>query len=229
MQRRLVRKLDLTRALSKVEPNPSPKAHLEQYTITPKAAAEILYLAAYTYDDIVDKNVVDLGCGTGRLAIGSALLGANETVGVDIDGIATRRAFFNAERLGVNNGTQWLTADVNVVRGFFDTVLQNPPFGVQKRKADRIFLKKALEIGNHIYSLHHSSQENRKFVRKMEMSEQRLLPVSPSPFLKNFILEHGGEIRGVYTLMMETPYMFKFHKRRLYKYTADLYVIEQSA
>jgi len=82
MQKRLVRKLDLEIALSKIEPHPSPKAYLEQYTIPPEVAAELLYIAAYTYDDIIDKTIADLGCGTGRLAIGSALLGAKETIGV---------------------------------------------------------------------------------------------------------------------------------------------------
>lgn len=227
MQRRLVRKLDLVKALERVEPFLSPKAHLEQYTITPRAAAELLYLAAYTYDDIVDRNVIDLGCGTGRLAIGSALLGAKETVGLDIDGVAIEKAFFNAERLGVDNRIQWLTADLNAVRGSFDTVLQNPPFGVQKRKADRIFLKKALEIGNRVYSLHNSSRENREFIKKRGMSEPRLLPAFPAPFLRDFIPKHGGEIRGVYTLLMEIPHMFKFHRRRRYKYPVDLYIIDR--
>ena len=160
MQKRLVRKLDLEIALSKIGPHPSPKAVLEQYTIPPKAASELLYTAAYIHDDIADKTVVDLGCGTGTLAIGSALLGARETVGVDIDRIAVRIAKKRANILGVGATTQWIIADVATIRGSFDTVLQNPPFGVQKRKADRRFLRKALEIGKRVYSLHKSSSKN---------------------------------------------------------------------
>jgi len=60
-QERLIRKLDLERFLSEVKPNPSPKANLEQYTITEKVAADILYLAAYANQDIVGKKVLDLG------------------------------------------------------------------------------------------------------------------------------------------------------------------------
>ena len=85
MQKRLVRKLDLERFISEIEPHPAPKAHLEQYTIPADLAAEILYIAAYVYNGIVEKTVVDLGCGTGRLALGAAFLGAREVIGVDID------------------------------------------------------------------------------------------------------------------------------------------------
>jgi putative methylase len=73
-QKRLVRKRDLERALSQIETHPTPKAYLEQYTTPSNVAAETLYLAAYVHDDIIDKTVIELGCGTGRLAIGAALL-----------------------------------------------------------------------------------------------------------------------------------------------------------
>lgn len=227
MQRRLVRKLDLEKALLKVASLPNPNVHLEQYAISPKIAAELLYLAAYTHNDIIDKMVIDLGCGAGRLAIGSALLGAKAAIGLDIDRIAIEKASLNAEKLGVSERIQWMTADLNSVTGFFDTVLQNPPFGVQKRKADKLFLRKALAIGNRIYSLHNSSFRNREFIKKIKSSKQQLLPVSPSPFLEKFIQKHGGEIKGVYMLLMEIPRMFEFHRKRKYWYPIDLYIIER--
>jgi putative methylase len=91
-QTRLIRKLDLERFLSKVKPHPSPNVDLEQYTLSESTAANMLYLAAYTYDDIVGNRVLDLGCGTGRLALAAAFLGAESIVGVDIDRTAVKVA-----------------------------------------------------------------------------------------------------------------------------------------
>jgi len=227
MQKRLVRKLDLEIALSKVKPHPSPKTYLEQYTITPEAAAEILYLAAYTYDDIIDKTIVDLGCGTGRLAIGSALLGSKKTIGVDIDKVATKSALKNAEKLNIKEKIQWITTDVTTIRGTFDTILQNPPFGVQRRKADRKFLEKALEIGKHVYSLHKSTKENRKFLKELKKRGPQFISVPPSPFLKRFIKRHGGKIKAVHAMPMTVPHMFDFHRKNRHQFLVDLYVIEK--
>jgi putative methylase len=226
MQKRLVRKLDLEITLAKIEPHPYPKAHLEQYTITPEVAAEILYIAAYTNDDITDKTILDMGCGTGRLAIGGALLGAKEAVGIDIDKSAIRAAYNSAEKLGAKEKTQWVVADIAALRGTFDTVLQNPPFGVQKRKADRRFLEKALEVGKHIYSLHKSSKEKLELVRDLSKRDSYLASAAPSPFLGKFIAEHGGKITAVYRMLMIIPRIFEFHTKWKHKFFVDLYVIE---
>ena len=87
VQKRLVRKRDLERALSQIEKNPTPKVSLEQYTTPSNVAADTLHMAAYVFDDIIDKAIVELGCGTARLALGAALLGAKYVVGVDLDKI----------------------------------------------------------------------------------------------------------------------------------------------
>jgi len=226
MQKRLVRKLDLERAISEVKPHPKPKAYLEQYTISPEATAKILYIAAYTYDDIIDKTIMDLGCGTGRLAIGAVLVGAKEAFGVDIDREAIRMAHNNAGKMGVKERTHWILGDIDVMRGSFDTVLQNPPFGVQRKGADRKFLEKSLELGHRVYSLHKSGKSNREFIKELKGRGTRFVPVSPASFLKRFIEKHGGEIKAVYAMRMTIPHMFYFHRKRKHEFAADLYVIE---
>src|SRR3989337_3485924 len=172
-QKRLVRRLDLERALLQVEPHPSPKAYLEQYAIPIDVAAEMLFIAAYINDDIIEKTVADLGCGTGRPALGAVLLGAVETVGVDIDKEAVKVAKKSAEKLGVHKETCWVIGDINVLRGRFGTVLQNPPFGVQKRSADRSFLLKALELAPRVYSLHKGAESNRAFLKRFIEGHER--------------------------------------------------------
>jgi len=224
LQRKLVRKLDLEVAISAVSPNPSPKAYLEQYTISPEVAADILYMATYVYDDIVGKTVVDLGCGTGRLAIGAALLGAEKVVGVDVDRMAIMEAIRNAEKLGVRSRVKWIVADITAIRGDFDTVLQNPPFGVQKRGADRKFLERALRIGSKIYSLHMGT----KVIGARKSNQQKApIPTEPSSFLKRFVEENGGEVRATYALQMSIPRMFAFHRKQRHQFSVSLYVIER--
>jgi len=206
-QKRLVRKRDLERALSEIEAHPLPNAYLEQYTTPSKVAAETLHLAAYVYDDIIDKTVMDLGCGTGRLALGAALLDAREVFGVDVDRAAVRVAQKNAEIMGVKEKTHWIAADIDVVKGTFDTVLQNPPFGVQRRRADRRFITKSLELSSTIYSFHKGGESNREFI-------------------KRFIEGHGGRVTNIFPLKMEIPRMFKFHTKRKRSIQVDLYRIE---
>jgi len=206
-QKRLVRKRDLERALSEIEANPLPKAYLEQYTTPSNVVAETLHLAAYVYDDVIGKTVMELGCGTGRLAIGAALLGATEVFGVDVDRAAVMAAQKNAEKMGVKEKTHWIVADIDFVEGTFDTILQNPPFGVQRRRADRRFITKALELGSTIYSFHKSGESNREFI-------------------KRFIEEHGGKITNIFPTSMEIPKMFKFHTKKKQSIQVDLYRIE---
>ncbi len=84
---------------------------MEQYTISEAIAANMLYIAAYTNGDIAGKRVLDLGCGTGRLALGAAYLGAESVVGVDIDRLAIKTACENSKKAGVMaNTVQWVLA-----------------------------------------------------------------------------------------------------------------------
>ena len=79
-----------------------PRAALEQYQTPAPLAARLLYHALMK-GDIEGKRVCDLGCGTGILAIGAALLGAASVTGVDIDERALAVARENADLLDADS------------------------------------------------------------------------------------------------------------------------------
>jgi putative methylase len=226
-QERLIRKLDLERFLSEIKPNPSPKASLEQYTISERVAAELLYLSAYANGDIIGKNVLDLGCGTGRLGLGAAFLGAKTVLGVDVDKAAVSIASKHACDNGLGACTGWVVSDIAAVIGQFDTVLQNPPFGVQTRGADRKFLEKALEVGFSIYSLHNHPRTDKQLSRRLKSAHGVILQVEASSFIERFVEAHGGIVSAVYAFSMTIPHMFEFHTKAKRDITIDLYVIRR--
>jgi len=227
-QKRLIRKLDLELFLSQIKPHPSPQASLEQYTVSEAVAATMLYLAAYTHNDIIGKTVLDLGCGTGRLALAASFLGAQLVVGVDIDKAAIKIASENSEKAGLKANVQWIVGDINAISGRFDTVLQNPPFGVQKRAADRKFLEKALEVGRMVYSLHKHPRTAKQLIKKLKANTGSLLQVSPSPFIKKFVEDHNGMVEAVYAVLMTIPRMFDFHTKTKHDFVIDLYLIKRN-
>lgn len=226
-QKRIIRKLDLELFLTKISPQPTPNVHLEQYTISESVASSILYIAAYANNDVVGRNVLDLGCGTGRLSLGAAFLGAKKVVGVDVDRLAIKTAVENSAKTGLTGKVEWINGDIQAVVGRFDTVLQNPPFGVQTREADRAFLAKALEVGSMVYSLHNHPQTDKQLIQKLKSCDG-FLQVSPSAFLERFAAQHGGEVKAVYALLMSIPRMFDFHTKSRHEFVVDLYVIEKN-
>jgi putative methylase len=224
-QERIIRKLDLERFLSKIAPQPAPRARLEQYTISESIASTMLFIAAYANNDIIGKTVLDLGCGTGRLALGASYLGAQEVVGIDIDQRAIKAAVENSRKAGLAGTVQWVIGDIRAIVGMFDTVLQNPPFGVQTREADRAFLVKALELGSSVYSLHNHPETDKRLIKQLKASNG-FLQVPPSPFLERFVAKHNGSVKAVYAMLMTIPRIFDFHKKLKHDFAVDLYVIE---
>ncbi len=137
-----------------------PRAAWEQYQTPATLAARLLY-DAYMNGDIKGKGVCDLGCGTGILAIGAALLGAKTVRAVDLDPKAVRTAGENAALLHAD--VEFVVADIDGADaggladriGPCDTVVMNPPFGAQKQKvhADRPFIDCALTIAPVTYGI----------------------------------------------------------------------------
>ncbi len=201
----LIRKRDLAIKLQKVSPHPKPKVALEQYTIPADLAADMLFLACYSYGDIEGKCVADLGTGTGRLALGASMLGAGYVVGVDLDPVSLTVASRNSRLLGPQ--TDWVLGDIETLRGPVDTVLMNPPFGTKHRHADIRFLQAALRLGRIIYSIHKSSTRR---------------------FLTRWLREQQTEFERIITSKMEITHQFSFHRMRKRYVDIDVFRIERS-
>jgi putative methylase len=212
-----LRKRNLEIILSKFSPHPRPAAELEQYELTPEAAAKIV---TYAFDrgDIQGRRVCDLGCGTGRLALAAAICGAREVLCVDIDPVAlnTLRENINiAERsspVTVRTRVKLKQTDVAQVdvesTGVFDTVVQNPPFGVQRSSSDRVFLRKALELAPFVYSLHKRGDSVERFILA-------------------YVSQLGGEVEGKIPIDFHIPHQFDFHRKPRYTVEADLFMIRR--
>jgi putative methylase len=132
-----------------------PRAALEQYQTPAPLAARLLYHALMK-GDIKGKRVCDLGSGTGILAIGAALLGAESVTGIEADAKVVEVACENAALLQADAG--FIVADVKDPSlpsraGTFDTVVMNPPFGAQKEHADRPFIDLALALAPVTYGI----------------------------------------------------------------------------
>ncbi|OPX70066.1 MAG: ribosomal protein L11 methyltransferase [Methanoregulaceae archaeon PtaB.Bin056] len=151
--------------LSRVKGFPSPSARHEQYVTPPDLAARLLF-HAHMRGDIAGRRVCDLGCGTGILAIGAALLGAAEVIGVERDPRALQVASENGDELGVSLRFFELRLphpDLISLVGPCDTVVMNPPFGAQDPHADRPFIDAALAIAPAVYGIFNAG--SRDFVK----------------------------------------------------------------
>lgn len=202
----ITRKRHLEMKLQKIPGHPKPKIELEQY-MTPSIIASDLLWNAYNLDDIFDKNIIDLGCGSGIFTIGSILLGANYACGVDIDSDVLITANDLSKELCVDNYCDFIEYDVNNLSYdilnsklnllgplHIDVAIQNPPFGSQykvKSGADRIFMKKSMELADVSYSFHMAETEN---------------------FVENYFSNLGAKITHKFYYSFPLPHSYSFHK-----------------
>ena len=177
----------------------NPKPELEQYSTPIDITLEIIK-HANSLGHLSGK-VVDLGCGTGRLAIGAAILGADVT-GYEIDEDALKQAKSYSKKH--NLSIKWNNKAIENIEEKYDTVLMNPPFGSQRPGADRIFLEKALEISDNIWSIHMA--ETKKFVEE-------------------FVELNSGKIVSAYEFNFPLKRTMPFHTKNISNQKAILYHI----
>jgi ribosomal protein L11 methyltransferase len=98
--------------------------------------------------EVASKRVLDVGTGSGILAIAAARLGAAEVVATDIDAAALEAARANAERNGVTDRIRFVKSDLlRKVAGKFDLVLANLLTPLIKDLAWQLRSKGALSEG----------------------------------------------------------------------------------
>jgi Predicted RNA methylase len=210
-----LRKLEM--ALEKIEGFETPNIRYEQYKTPAVVAAPFLHMA-FMNGEIEGKTVYDLGCGTGMLSIGAALLGAKEVIGFDIDKNAIADAEKNAQRMTeeieekeMNESVRFILSDVADISKMIDskelkcadTVIMNPPFGAQEKGNDRPFLDAAIAAGNVVYSIHNKG--SRAFIEKY---------IKPAVVTECFITDFP--IRKTYG----------FHKKDIQSIDVEIYRID---
>ena len=197
----LLSKRQLEVQLGKLRILQTPSLKLEQYPVSPEAASELLYMSGFERNDLHGR-IIDLGTGTGRLAIGAALMGSEKVVGVDVDERAIALARENAKT--VHAEVEWLLSDINEIHGRFDAVVMNPPYGTRTSHADTKFLEKAFQLAPVVYSIHKASTRG---------------------FLLRFAKNHDWRIDEARNMSMKIPHLFGFHRKKWQSVDVDLFRI----
>lgn len=180
-------KKELAIKLESLEGFTNPQIELEQYVTPPSLAAEIM-VNAHLMDDL--HTVVDLGCGTGILAISASLFDAS-AIGFDVDVGALKTAKKNAKSLGTY--IECVACNIeNVSLKKEVTTIMNPPFGIQRRHADRPFIATAMNISKVIYSVHSAGSES---------------------FISSQCVFRGFEITHIWRYQIPLRRSYKFHEK----------------
>ena len=201
---------ELELELSKVQDFETSKIEYEQYMTPADIAATLVHIADMN-GDLKKQIIVDLGTGTGMLALGVLLRGPKKVIGIDIDPNALFIAKKNRRILPTDMPVDWILGDVKnnpiKVENKSDvTVIMNPPFGAQRRhrNADRVFLEAASKIGSTSYSIHNCDSIE---------------------FIRTFVNSRGGKISQSYSIIMEIKNSQKYHTKEKKKIRAEAHRI----
>ncbi|MFX1274929.1 MAG: METTL5 family protein [Promethearchaeota archaeon] len=208
----LIKKKDLISIIQNTKTFNNPKIELEQYSIDATCAVDIIYFAGFEFNDITENVIFDLGAGTGRLSIACAYFKPKSIISVDLDCNALKILRKNINSLNLQECIFPICSDIthlSISKAFLSrnlkiTTIMNPPFGVQKKKADRYFLEKAFSFSDVVYSIHLSSEKVFNFLSKYIKKFDWIIDYS-TPF--NMILEKS----------------FKFHEKKTKKIDVRLY------
>lgn len=187
----------------------APSAALEQYPTPPDLAAHVVHLADL-HGDVDGRTVLDLGTGTGMLALAAALRGPARVFGVELDRDALSTATENERRVAASAPVHWIQGDAT--RLPLDvpdpvTVVMNPPFGARdgNRNADRGFLATASRVAAVSYSVHNAGSRE---------------------FVEAFAADNGGEVTHAFAADFAIEAQFDHHTDDSRDIDAEVYRIE---
>ena len=187
----------------------NPQAALEQYPTPPELAAHVVHLADL-HDDVDGQTVLDLGTGTGMLALAAALRGPARVIGVELDRVALTIATENDRRVAASAPVHWVQADATRLPLAVPdpvTVVMNPPFGAQdgQRNADRGFLLTASRVADVSYSVHNAGSRE---------------------FVEAFAADEDGEVTHAFAADFAIDAQFDHHTEASREIDAEVYRIE---
>jgi predicted RNA methylase len=99
----------------------------------------------------------------------------------------------------------WIVGDLDAIHGEFDTVVMNPPFGTKQRHLDKVFLRKAIQIGRVVYSIHKSATREH---------------------ITRYLKGCGCKVEAIHEYTLDVPRMFEHHKKRKHPVRVDCYRVE---
>jgi putative methylase len=174
----------------------SPRIDLEQYPTPPDLAAHLLHLADLQ-GDLQGHTVVDLGTGTGVLALAAACRAPARVLGLERDPSALAVARENERTVDSARKVDWLLGDATrppICPAGPTTVLTNPPFGARSGNegADRAFLESAATLGRVSYSIHNTGSQS---------------------FVESFAADNGGEVTHAFRATFEIDRLYDHHDR----------------
>ena len=199
-----VSKKELAILLSKLKSFSGEQAKLEQYPTPSEIAADALWMA-FLSGDIEGKNVADLGCGNGVLGCGTLLLGAKHVIFLDVDRKVLAVTKENVEILEKvikkTFSCSYLLKNVDAFHESVDCVVENPPFGVQSKHADRNFLLAGINASV-AYSFH-----------KLDTKD----------FIEEFVRNHHKNARLLKTYSFPLRKTMPFHTKNVYAVDVGLW------
>lgn len=201
----------LERRLGILDDFEDPRADLEQYATPADVAAHVVHRADLE-GDLRGRTVVDLGAGTGMLALGAAARGPERVLAVEIDEGTLTVARENERTFDPGVAVDWIRGDATrpplALEGGV-TVLSNPPFGAQdgNEGADRAFLAVAADLADVSYTVHNAGSQ---------------------AFVEAFTADEGGEVTHAFEAAFAVDRQFAFHTEDRRELAVEIYRIEWS-